>query len=152
MGTIGDRFGDLAALFGAEGEAAPEDAVSPIPNLGEGGAGDVLVSATKAPTDAVGSADVVDPGELSGAETSVAPTLESVIATTITELNRADQTASDAALDWDLNFQALDLSGLPLWALVAEVERFLGRKFSDDQVETWESPRDMLQAAEGSVE
>lgn len=161
MGTIGDRFGDLAALFGAEGEAASPSGANPEPAAGEGSptglngilggsgadaegsaVGGTGVGGADAGGPGVGDSDTLDAQE----DAPAAPTLESVIADTIVELNRTE--AANQGPDLDLDFTALDLSGLPLWALVAEVERFLGRKFTDEQVETWESPRDILRAAE----
>lgn len=161
MGTIGDRFGDLAALFGADGEAASESGASPEstldhrspgdPDAGpgevgtDGGVGtDLAASADSGPARAATSVD----GSGLAEETEAAPTLEAILTQTITELNRTG--LSDQGPDLDLDFTALDLSGLPLWALVAEVERFLGRKFTDEQVGTWGSPRDILRSAEES--
>ncbi len=173
MGTIGDRFGDLAALLGAEGEAAPGSAgagsgasragsgASGASRAGSGGGGSASSSQSvldplAGERDVLGqagvleSAGVLEPSDVLGQadalEPTSEPTLESTIAATIAELNRVE--ISD--LDFDNDFTSLDLSGLPLWALVAEVERFLGRKFTDDEVGSWDTPRDILRAAESN--
>lgn len=145
MGTIGDRFGDLAVLLRADGEAAPPGGAGSEPAGGHGSCG-----GPDADRGGVGPGGTLEPaGEAESEEgLEAAPSLEALITQTIMELNRAEP--SDKVPDLDLDFMALDLSGLPLWALVAEVERFLGRKFTDEQVETWGSPRDILRAGQDS--
>ena len=168
MSSIGEQFGDLAALFGGEGEA-PSDGATPTHGKGRDdqdvlGSGNVAGGqppahgqghsqpATSADQGhpqqtetAGGSASLSTPSGISAtSEAAVAdPTFESTLIATICDLNgmSSDDFDLDASLTTDL-----DIQGLPLWALVAELERFAGAKFPDPVVESWQTPRDILDA------
>ena len=168
MSSIGDQFGDLAALFGGEGEA-PSDGATPTHEKGSDdqdvlGSGNVAGGqppahgqgrsqpATSADqghsqqtSTAGGLASLSTPSGLSAnSGAAVAdPTFESTLMATICDLNgmSSDDFDLDASLTTDL-----DIQGLPLWALVAELERFAGAKFPDPVVEAWQTPRDILDA------
>ena len=157
MSSIGEQFGDLAALFGGEGEA-PSDGATPTHEKGSDdqdvlGSGNVAGGQPPAAgqghpqpaTTAGGSASLSTPTGISAnSEAAVAdPTFESTLIATICDLNgmSSDDFDLDASLTTDL-----DIQGLPLWALVAELERFAGAKFPDPVVESWQTPRDILDA------
>lgn len=73
---------------------------------------------------------------LEGPEASV---LQAVL--TETDLPPAD-IRRDLSLEADLG-----LSGLPLWSVVAQVERQLGKSFPDRDVKAWKTLGDLLDAA-----
>lgn len=127
MGTIGDQFGDLAALFGGEGEASPK-------------------TQPAAPSQRVdGSIDANSESQVSKDQgvSGEGESFQSVLIATICDLN--GQSAEDFDLDAHLA-EDLDIQGLPLWALAAELERHLGTTFPDPVVRAWKTPRDVLSA------
>ena len=108
MSTIGDRFADLAALFGGEGEAPSEDqpGAAPTPE-----------------------------GEEAGTSTN-----GGVLITALEDLGiKVDEGDFEADLQADL-----DLQGLALWALVAELERQVGRSVADSTARSWTTLNDVL--------
>ncbi|WP_099332744.1 acyl carrier protein [Actinomyces minihominis] len=119
MSTIGDQFGALAALFGGDGEASPSSAPQQVEVVE-----DESVEAAEGESSVSGEA-----------------TFASTLIATICELN--GMSAEDFDFDASLADE-LDIQGLPLWALVAELERFAGAKFPDPVVEAWRTPRDIL--------
>lgn len=131
MGTIGDQFADLAALLGGDGEA-PSEAPPYAPEIQDG---------TSPPATSSGGTSHPPQGE------EQAPTFQSVLIATICDLN--GMSAGDVDLDADLA-EDLDIQGLPLWALVAELERFAGVAFADSVVRAWKTPRDVLAAGSSS--
>ena len=135
MGTIGDRLGaDLMALFGGEGEApsdTPQDEPSSPPEGEEvAPVPDALV-------------EEVHTSEAEVAPVATEETITSVLVQTIAELSGipASVIEMDASLDEDL-----DITGLALWAVVAELERFSGAQFLDKDVLAWKTPADIVAA------
>ena len=155
MSSIGYQFGDLAALFGGEGEAPPDSAAPESGNdevegpQGQAPAGDGLRGGADAADGGLpGEVGVAD-GHFAGSDAaSAGATFESTLIATICELN--GMSGDDFDLDADLTTD-LDMQGLPLWALVAELERFAGAKFPDPVVEAWQTPRDILDAPRGQA-
>lgn len=136
MGTIGDRLGaDLMALFGGEGEApsdTPQDKPSSPPE-----------GAEVAPVPAEEPVEEVHTSEAEVAPVATEETITSVLVETIAELSGipASVIEMDASLDEDL-----DITGLALWAVVAELERFSGAQFLDKDVLAWKTPADIVAA------
>ena len=174
MGTIGDQLGaDLLAFFGGEGEAPPEgasvtsadgqpvnddrdDHATPTEegasvgadanfegastasgSTGTGESGETATASNRGDDDLNGVNSVGDVDQAS------LPTAQSVVLGTIAELTGL----SESTIELDDSLVTLDITGLPLWAVVAELERFTGEKFPDSQVEAWETPRDLVRAA-----
>ena len=77
------------------------------------------------------------------------PTVEAVVRNLIAELSGVDGGTLDLKQPLD---GALDISGLALWAVVAEVERFSNRTFADADVAEWKTPRDIISAAEAPTD
>ncbi len=136
MGTIGDRLGaDLMALFGGEGEApsdTPPDAPESPPEEEE---------VAPVPDEPV---EEVHTSEAEVLPVATEETLTSVLTETIAELSGipASVIEIDASLDEDL-----DITGLALWAVVAELERFVGAQFQDKDVLAWKTLGDIVVAA-----
>lgn len=76
-------------------------------------------------------------------EDNSTPEVEQALREIIAELNHSEAQSLD--LDADLT-EELEITGLALWAVVAEVERRSGRVFLDDEVRTWRTPREILDA------
>lgn len=177
MGTIGDRLGaDLAALFGGEGEASPksnaaEEDLASAPSAdetgprGEGGRdaagepGFAGVSGEPGSARKSGAAgesgasiggveDSRDSGvhtsEVEDAAVASGDSLEVLLRETIAELSGKD--AGAISLEDDL--EDLDIVGLSLWAVVAELERSLKVEFLDADVLEWETPAQIIEASE----
>lgn len=135
MSTIGDRFADLAALLGDEGEASlaaqPSSPLDPTEQAGSRSDGDH------------------QHGEQTEAEGTAEPaTFEQALISTICDLNGMSE--KDFDLDASLAVD-LDMQGLPLWALVAELERFAGATFPDPVVHAWRTPRDIVNDANKQI-
>ncbi len=128
MSTIGDQFGALAALFGGDGEASPDSVET-----------EVVEAEVEEQSEGTSSE--------AGEKVAVDATFKSTLIATICELN--GMSAEDFDFDASLADE-LDIQGLPLWALVAELERFAGAKFADPVVEAWRTPRDILDSSENS--
>ena len=128
MGTLGDRVGvDLMALFGSEEDQdQPDTDASNLPD------GDT--ETTRA----------LDPALEDSSEGDAVPTLEQILRDLIADLNGIDPDEINmrAPLDGDL-----DITGLALWAVVAEMERVASKKFADTEVALWRTPTDILNAA-----
>lgn len=159
MGTIGDRLGaDLEALFGGEGEASPKSAADTEEAGERGEAGEsrerAAVGADQTPAaegapaaeQAVTSAEG-DPGvytsEVEGAAVTSADSLETLLLETVAELSGKDA----ADISFDDSLKDLDIVGLSLWAVVAELERSLKIQFLDADVLDWEMLSEVIAAS-----
>ncbi len=153
MGTIGDSLGvDLMALFGAgEDQAQPE--LSPDADGANQPARDVpSASGPDGVTrDSLNEEGRVDSGHELIADgvaeefvQTAADGPEAVLRGIASELTGVPghELDLDSPLDGTLN-----LTGLALWAVVAEMERGLGLVFPDSQVEEWKTLRDVLDAS-----
>ena len=160
MGTLGDRVGlDLMALFGSEEDQVQPDADSsseevPAPPVSltpvAPAASASLASGAPSASDSVGASEKHFAS--SGAPTpsvDAEPTVEAVVRNLIAELSGVDGGTLDLKQPLD---GALDISGLALWAVVAEVERFSNRTFADSDVAEWKTPRDIISAAEAPTD
>lgn len=144
MGTIGDQFADLAALFGGEGEAPPKTSSTSSDDFSEPSQANGRESGETLAHDA---GVVAGRDDAPGTEGEGGDDFQSVLIATICELNGM----SDADFDLDADLERdLDMQGLPLWALVAELERFAGATFADPVVRAWKTPRDILTAGPSS--